>query len=184
MLPFLLLLVFIAEVVVAAPSPTPLPAHQCGLADSSTLLLRQTHARPNRQFLHVKQLKTGVKLAIPLSLRSEVLDISLAQVIKRCRDRVVRPWLLHHVTSSGKVKASDQVGENSLSVSFKLAVDSTNLSIERGKTMPTFHEQRSLSERLYEAQGINTQQLLGHSSEKMTAQYHNDRGLDWVKVKV
>ncbi len=120
----------------------------------------------------------------PLSLRSEVMDISLAQVIKRCRDRVVSPWLLHHVTSSGKVKASDQVGENSLSVSFKLAVDSTNLSIERGKTMPTFHEQRSLSERLYEAQGINTQQLLGHSSEKMTAQYHNDRGLDWVKVKV
>ncbi|HBX9988460.1 TPA: integrase, partial [Klebsiella variicola] len=35
-----------------------------------------------------------------------------------------------------------------------------------------------------EAQGINTQQLLGHSSEKMTAQYHNDRGLDWLKVKV
>ena len=135
-------------------------------------------------YLHVKQLKTGVKLAIPLSLRSEVLDISLAQVIKRCRDRVVSPWLLHHVTSSGKVKAGDQVGENSLSVSFKLAVDSTNLSIERGKTIPTFHEQRSLSERLYEAQGINTQQLLGHSSEKMTAQYHNDRGLDWVKVKV
>ncbi|WP_323114305.1 tyrosine-type recombinase/integrase [Klebsiella variicola] len=135
-------------------------------------------------YLHVKQLKTGVKLAIPLSLRSEVLDISLAQVIKRCRDRVVSPWLLHHVTSSGKVKAGDQVGENSLSVSFKLAVDSTNLSIERGKTMPTFHEQRSLSERLYEAQGINTQQLLGHSSEKMTAQYHHDRGLDWVKVKV
>lgn len=135
-------------------------------------------------YLHVKQLKTGVKLAIPLSLRSEVLDISLAQVIKRCRDRVVSPWLLHHVTSSGKVKAGDQVGENSLSVSFKLAVDSTNLSIERGKTMPTFHEQRSLSERLYEAQGINTQHLLGHSSEKMTAQYHNDRGLDWVKVKV
>ncbi|EOE6754917.1 TPA: tyrosine-type recombinase/integrase [Klebsiella michiganensis] len=135
-------------------------------------------------YLHVKQQKTGVKLAIPLSLRSEVLDVSLAQVIKRCRDRVVSPWLLHHVTSSGKVKASDQVGENSLSVSFKLAVDSTNLSVERGKTMPTFHEQRSLSERLYEAQGINTQQLLGHSSEKMTAQYHNDRGLDWVKVKV
>lgn len=50
--------------------------------------------------------------------------------------------------------------------------------------MPTFHEQRSLSERLYEAQGINTHQLLGHSSEKMTAQYHCYRSLDWVKVKV
>jgi hypothetical protein len=31
--------------------------------------------------------------------------------------------------------ASDQVGENSLSVSFKLAVNSI-LSVERGKTMP------------------------------------------------
>ncbi|HGP4140518.1 TPA: integrase, partial [Enterobacter roggenkampii] len=50
--------------------------------------------------------------------------------------------------------------------------------------MPTFHEQRSLSERLYEGQGINTRQLLGHSSDRMTAQYHNDRGLEWVKVKV
>jgi len=38
--------------------------------------------------------------------------------------------------------------------------------------------------RLYKEQGINTQQLLGHSSDRMTAQYHNDRGLDWVKVKV
>lgn len=134
--------------------------------------------------LHVEQQKTGAKLAIPLTLRCEMLDITLAQVIKRCRDRVVSPWLLHHVVSSGIVKAGDQVGENSLSVSFKLAVDGTSLSVESGKTMPTFHEQRSLSERLYEGQGINTQQLLGHSSDRMTAQYHNDRGLDWVKVKV
>lgn len=134
--------------------------------------------------LHVEQQKTGAKLAIPLSLRCEMLDITLAQVIKRCRDRVVSPWLLHHVTSSGNVKAGDQVGENSLSVSFKLAIDSTGISVEDGKTMPTFHEQRSLSERLYEGQGINTQQLLGHSSDRMTAQYHNDRGLEWVKVKV
>lgn len=134
--------------------------------------------------LHVEQQKTGAKLAIPLSLRCEMLDITLAQVIKRCRDRVVSPWLLHHVTTSGNVKAGDQVGENSLSVSFKLAIDSTGISVEDGKTMPTFHEQRSLSERLYEGQGINTQQLLGHSSDRMTAQYHNDRGLEWVKVKV
>lgn len=113
-----------------------------------------------------------------------MLNITLAQVIKRCRDRGVSPWLLHHVTSSRNVKAGEQVGENSLSVSFKLAIDSTGNSVEDGKTMPTFHEQRSLSERLYEGQGINTQQLPGHSSDRMTAQYHNDRGLEWAKVKV
>lgn len=89
-------------------------------------------------------------------MRCEVLDITLAQVIKQCRDRVVSLWLLHHVTSSGNVKAGDQVGENSLSVSFKLAIDSTGLSVDNDKTMPTFHEQRSLSERLHEEQGINT----------------------------
>lgn len=134
--------------------------------------------------LHVEQQKTGAKLAIPLSLRCEMLDISLAQVIKRCRDRVVSPWFLHHYTSSGNVKAGDQVGENSLSVSFKIAVDSTNISVDNGKTMPTLHEQRSLSERIYDEQGINTQQLLDHSSNKMTAQYHNDRGLEWVKASL
>ncbi|WP_254797822.1 hypothetical protein [Enterobacter sp. JMULE2] len=41
-----------------------------------------------------------------------------------------------------------------------------------------------ISERLYEGQGFNTQQLPGHSSDRMAAQYHNDRGLEWVKVKV
>jgi hypothetical protein len=72
----------------------------------------------------------------------------------------------------------------SVSVSFKLAVDRTNISVDNGITMQTFHEQRSLSERIYEEQGIKTQQLQGHSSDRMTVQYHNDRGLDWVKVKV
>lgn len=47
--------------------------------------------------------------------------------------------------------------------------------------MPTFHEQRSLSERLYEDQGIHTHQLEGHSSGRITAQYHYNRGRDQVK---
>jgi hypothetical protein len=113
-----------------------------------------------------------------------MLDITLPQVFKRCRDRVVSPWHLHQVTSSGNVKVGDQVGENSLRVSFKLAIDSTGIPVEDGKTMPTFHEQHSLSERLYEGQGINIQQLPGHLSDRMTAQYRNDHGLEWVKVKV
>jgi len=96
-------------------------------------------------------------------------------------DRAYMSGILHRNIIS--ISAVDEV-RNSLSVSFKLAIDSTGISVEDGKTMPTFHEQRSLSERLYEEQGINTQQLLGHSSDRMTAQYHNDRGLDWVKVKV
>lgn len=137
----------------------------------------------------------AVKNVFPQEKRSELATLIHFLTIWFATDHIDRgilvrewavgsPWLLHHVTSSGNVKASDQVGQNSLSVSFKLAIDSTGISVKDGKTMPTFHEQRSLSERLYEEQGINTQQLLGHSSDRMTAQYHNDRGLDWMKVKV
>lgn len=43
-------------------------------------------------------------------------------------------------------------------------------------TPVTFHEQRSLAERLHEAQGVDTQKLLGHKSSNQTAHYHDDRG--------
>lgn len=51
-------------------------------------------------------------------------------------------------------------------------------------TAPTFHEQRSLSERLYRAQGLNTQQLLGHKNQAQTDKYNDDRGKDWMVVAV
>ena len=51
-------------------------------------------------------------------------------------------------------------------------------------TAPTFHEQRSLSERLYREQGLDTQKLLGHKSRKMTDRYNDDRGKDWIIVDI
>lgn len=55
--------------------------------------------------------------------------------------------------------------------------------IEWGDGTPaSFHEQRSLAERLYEAQGIDTEKLLGHKSPNQTAHYHVDRGKDWKKI--
>ncbi|HCJ5889806.1 TPA: integrase, partial [Klebsiella pneumoniae] len=43
-------------------------------------------------------------------------------------------------------------------------------------------EQRSLSERLYREQGIDTQKLLGHKTMKMTDRYNDDRGKEWIIV--
>lgn len=51
-----------------------------------------------------------------------------------------------------------------------------------GTLAPTFHEQRSLSERLYREQGVDTQKLLGHKTQKMTDRYNDDREKDWVIV--
>ena len=54
-----------------------------------------------------------------------------------------------------------------------------------GKTPPTFHEIRSLSERLYSRQGdVRTQELLGHRDPRMTAVYHDVRGAEWVRVGI
>jgi len=41
----------------------------------------------------------------------------------------------------------------------------------------SLHECRSLSERLYRTQGVNTMILLGHKHQAMTDLYNDDRGL-------
>lgn len=123
--------------------------------------------------LHVEQEKTGVKLALPLSLRCEELGITLKEVIARCRDTTLSPYLLHgrYTQSPSKQKVSE---------AFARARRKTGLSWQG--TPPTFHEQRSLAERLYSKQGIDTQSLLGHKSRLMTDRYHDDRGREWKVV--
>ncbi len=54
------------------------------------------------------------------------------------------------------------MSKDNLSDYFAKARDLAGIIPPAGKTPPTFHEQRSLSERLYRAQGIDTKTLLGH----------------------
>jgi len=133
--------------------------------------------------LHVEQEKTGMKLAIPLSLRCNELEISLREVINRCRDMIVSPYILHIHHTTGKAKRGGQVSSASITASFSHVRDRSRLEWTEG-TPPTFHEQRSLSERLYRAQGIDTQKLLGHKSQMMTDRYNDDRGKDWVVLAI
>lgn len=133
--------------------------------------------------LHVEHEKTGAKVALPLSLRCEALDISLREVVAKCRDAVVSKYLVHFRHSTSQATRGDKVSASSITTTFKKARNRSGLSWPDRKA-PTFHEQRSLSERLYEAQGIDTQKLLGHKSPKQTAKYHDDRGKDWTVVAV
>ena len=131
--------------------------------------------------LHIVQEKTGTRLAIPLSLRNEVLDISLRDVVSKCRDAVVSKYLVHFRHTTSQANRGDQVSTKTLTSTFKKARDKSCLAWDEG-TAPTFHEQRSLSERLYREQGLDTQKLLGHKSKKMTDKYNDDRGKDWLVV--
>lgn len=133
--------------------------------------------------LHIEQEKTGSKISIPLALRCDAINWSLREVIARCRDYAVSPYLVHFLHSTSQAERGSQVKARTLTMNFSKARDKANIDWGSG-TPATFHEQRSLSERLYKAQGISTKELLGHKSQQQTDRYHDDRGKDWTTVAI
>ena len=131
--------------------------------------------------LHVIQEKTGSKIAIPLSLRLNAINWNLRDVVARCRDYAVSPYLVHFFRSTSQAERGAQVKSNTLTMNFSKARDLAGIDWGDG-TPATFHEQRSLSERLYKEQGIDTRKLLGHKTQQQTDRYHDDRGKGWNKV--
>lgn len=120
--------------------------------------------------LHVEQAKTGARLALPLSLRLDALGMTLGEAIENCRSYYVgTEYLIRKHNGKPPVLAS-------LSARFEEAREAVLPECKTG--LPTsLHECRSLSERLYRAQGINTMVLLGHKHQAMTDVYNDDRGL-------
>lgn len=131
--------------------------------------------------LHVIQEKTGSKIAIPLSLRLNAINWSLRDVVARCRDYAVSPYLVHFFRTTSQAERGAQVKSNTLTTNFSRARDLAEIDWGNGSPA-TFHEQRSLSERLYKEQGVDTQKLLGHKTQQQTDHYHDDRGKDWMYI--
>lgn len=127
--------------------------------------------------------KTGAKVAIPLEIRLNVIGMSLADVIARCRSTgVVSKYLIHHVKHNNAVAKGGKVKTKSISDKFR---EARKLAEIIDAEAPTFHEIRSLSKRLYDEQGgIDTKALLGHKSDATAALYADSRGLEPVKVRI
>jgi integrase len=132
------------------------------------------------------QIKTGTKLRIPLSLRLDVMGLSLADVVRQCRaTNVVSRNLVHQVRPYGNSPVGAPIWKDTISKAFHAEIAALEGMDWAGKQPPTFHEIRSLSERLYAAQGnVNTQTLLGHKDPRTTAIYKDARGAEWLTVKV
>jgi integrase len=120
--------------------------------------------------LHVEQAKTGERLAIPLALRLDAINVSVAQAIEGCRKYAVNEVYLIRKHNG------QPLGMASLSARFEEAREAALPAFCSGHP-PSLHECRSLSERLYRKQGINTMVLLGHKHQSMTDMYNDDRGL-------
>lgn len=136
-------------------------------------------------FWYCAQGKTGMKIRIPLSLRLNAIGLTVGDVVKQCRgDNVVSQYLVHHTKQNTYNQAGDAVWKDTISKSFAKAREKAGIECQEGKEPPTFHEIRSLAERLYEKEigRAFAQKLLGHKSEKMTAVYADTRGSEWLDV--
>ncbi|OBU02513.1 hypothetical protein AYY17_12740 [Morganella psychrotolerans] len=109
--------------------------------------------------------------------------MSLCNVIVFCRDRVVSKYLVHYQHTTSPAQKGEKVTANTLTITFRKARDKCEIKWNKGAA-PTFHEMRSLSERLYRQQRINTKNLLGHKNQQQTDKYHDDRGKDWIRVLI
>ena len=137
--------------------------------------------------LHVAQGKSGGKtrLAIAGTVRLAKVGLSLADVVKQCRDSIASPYLVHHTQHKGSAKPGHRVERGGFERAFNEARDKAGIVAQKDRTPFTFHEIRSLSERLYrdEFGAEFAQSILGHKSAKTTERYDDLRG-NWKVVEV
>lgn len=139
--------------------------------------------------LQVDQRKSGglTKLGIPLSLSLDVVGWSLKEIIERCRTPgLISPHLVHHRTSGGHYSAGDELTLNRISNGFAEEMRALKMDVEEGRTLPTFHEIRSLAIRLYTAQSGKefAQALAGHKDLKTTLLYTDPRDSEAVRIMI
>lgn len=144
-------------------------------------IVRLGHTDVVGHYLRVCQQKTGRRIALPLDLYLEKADLRLGSVLERMA-KCGAPGLTLLRRKDGKGYCPGH-----LSNTFKEGLRTCFPGKDWGEKRkpPSFHEIRSLSERLYRQQGVDTMTLLGHSRQSMTDEYNDDRGLEeWKVLKI
>jgi transposase-like protein len=145
---------------------------------------------PERKATVLKKMLAPGNLSVAeLSRQEGISDVTLytwrkqamarGEVVSRCRDIVVSPYLLHHIRNHLTVKKGDPISRGRISHGFQTARERTTLQWDHP---PTFHEIRSLSGRLYKDQWVDAQALPGHKDSKTTSKYLDGCGIEWISV--
>lgn len=125
-----------------------------------------------RNHLLIEQQKTGSKIALPVKLKCKKIGLSIYDVINKSSAQFV-------VTKRG-----EQVLPKQITSGFARIRDKVFSREYWSGTPTTFHEIRSLAERLYREQNIDTMTLLGHKSQQTTDRYNDNRGREYKKLKI
>ncbi len=136
---------------------------------------------PEGDVIEVIQKKTGAAIQITIGNQ-------LREVIKRCRDNIVSPYLVHRIPHRCvKAKSKNhptQVTSDYLCKAFSKARDNTHLFDHlKARERPTYHEIRSLGIVLYEKAGIDPKDLAGHMTEESQKRYKEGHGIEWKKAE-
>jgi hypothetical protein len=161
--------------------------------DRSTIAAARRKDVVNRRLITHRS-KTADKappLAIPIDIRLDVLGLSLEDILRE-RTGIVSHHIIHHTHQQGRAKRGDPVSLKSITNCFTEARKRAGIPDELpdGKGAPTFHEIRSLSKRLYDAQAaaggmkVDTKELLGHMTDAMSELYKKTRDQTPIEVKV
>lgn len=112
--------------------------------------------------LLIEQSKTGTKIAIPVTLKLNAVDVTLSDVLKNLTNN----------------------SETICDISVAALRNRFSASLPEGENKPTFHEIRSLSARLYEDEKSAefAKKILGHKSMQMTDKYLDDRGNGYTEL--
>ncbi len=138
-------------------------------------------------YLYVVQSKTE-KASDAGWLKIKVTD-QLGEVLGRCRDDILSPYLVHRRPERKKKREGKdhwtKVDERFLTRAFKDARDAAGCYSDlKEEEMPGFHEVRALSLHLYKRAGKDGQKIAGHATEGMTKNYqkgHED--VVWSEVE-
>ncbi|VEI18963.1 Uncharacterised protein [Serratia plymuthica] len=95
--------------------------------------------------LYVEQGKTGMRIAIPLSLHLEAANLHLGDIIERCRASHSSDYIIN--TTRRSQKGDTSLHPDALTKGFVKARNASTL--DPGDNSPTFQEIRSLASRLY-----------------------------------
>jgi len=133
--------------------------------------------------LHIEQQKKagkayGARVALPLALTLDVIGLTLGDVIDLCQHYCKPGPTLVRRNERKRIEMSSL--SNRFNEIIRTVMGNTAYA---DREWPSLHEIRSLSERLYRAQGIQTQHLLGHKHQDMTDKYNDDRGLTAAEWK-
>lgn len=117
------------------------------------------------------------RIRIPLDFGLRAIGYSLREIIEMTlADKLQATHVIHHQRTTAKSTAGEPVHPNSYSRRFADVRDAVGITSPEGKSLPTFYELRSLSQRLARAQGVDVKTLMGHKRTETTDIYDDYRG--------